>query len=101
MKYVISRHARQRFVSRFRARFHHSYFFSEQLTDSLIQTLIENGQHIDWWHRVPFYKNKVESKYGPTRVVKSINKNITFICTPLNESVTIVRTVVREFDPRH
>lgn len=101
MKYVISKHARQRFVSRFRNHFHSSYFLSEQLTDSLIQTLIENGQNIDWWHSIPFYKNKVESKYGPTRVVKSINKNITFICTPLHEGVTIVRTVVKEFDPRH
>lgn len=101
MKYVISRHARDRFVKRFRLKFHSSYFLSEHLTDSLIQSLIENGQPIDWWHRVPFYKNKVESKYGPTSVVKSINKNITFICTPLNEGVTIVRTVVNEFDPRY
>lgn len=101
MKYVISRHARQRFVSRFRNQFHASYFLSEHLTDSLIGTILDNAHHIDWWHRVPFYKNKVESKYGPTKVLKSINKNITFICTPLNEGVTIVRTVVRVFDPRH
>lgn len=101
MKYVISRHARQRFVSRFRNHFHSSYFLSEHLTDSLIGTLLDKAHHIDWWYRVPFYKNKVESRYGPTKVLKSINKNITFICTPLNESVTIVRTVVREFDPRH
>lgn len=101
MKYVISKHARQRFVSRFRILFHDSYFFSERLTDSLIETLIVNGQPIDWWLSVPFYKNKVESKYGPTKVFKSVNKNITFICTPLNEGVTIVRTVVNEFNPRH
>jgi len=70
MKYVISRHARDRFVKRFRLKFHSSYFLSEH-------------------------------KYGPTSVVKSINKNITFICTPLNEGVTIVRTAVNEFDPRY
>ena len=101
MQYVISRHARQRFVNRFRIYFHHSYFMSDQFTESLMESLLNSAERVDWWRQVPFYRNKVESKYGPTTVLRNSNKGITFICTPLNEGVTIVRTVVKDFDPRY
>ena len=98
-KLCISRHARTRFASRFKLKFHRSYFINESMTDSLIESLIKNSRVDESWERSPFYKNKVESKYGPTKIFVSDTKAITFICTPLNDRVIIVRTVVKSFDP--
>lgn len=100
MKYVVGRHARDRFKQRYRIKFPAHYFLSEHLTDSLILNLVENGTRITWWECVPFYKNKVESKYGPTIAILSKKKGIVFLCTPIHHNVTMIRTVVKNFDPR-
>lgn len=95
----VSKHARIRFASRFKMKFHHSYFINESMTDSLIESLIKNSRVDESWERSPFYRNKVESKYGPTKVFVSDAKGITFICAPLSNGDIVVRTVVKSFDP--
>ena len=95
----VSKHARVRFVTRFKLKFHPSYFINDSMTDSLIETLIKNSRVDASWRLSPFYRNKVESKHGPTKVFVSDAKGITFICAPLNNGDIIVRTVVKSFDP--
>lgn len=98
MTFVVTKHSRERFTQRYKLLFHKSYFYKESLTNSLILSLIENGTRISWWENVLFYKNKVESVYGPTIAYQT--KACVFICTPLPNGKVIIRTCVKAFDPR-
>lgn len=98
-KIIVSRHARNRLKERFYLHFHISYFYTEDLTDSLIIELAKNAKEVMWWKLSPFYHNKVTSKYGPT-VVLEVNKNINLLCTPMEHGKLMIRTVVRSFNPR-
>lgn len=101
MKYIVSPHARQRFVNRFKMQFHPSYFISNELTDSLIISLIRRSHQIMWWESVPFYLNKIYTKHGPTKAFKFQDKEITFLCRPIRNDAMLIRTVVKKFDPRY
>ena len=99
MKLVISKHARQRFVTRFGNRFHKSYFYDVSLTESLIQQLYAKSVETVWDMGSPFYRNKIESAYGPTVVRMTVDRSLYFILTPLPHAY-ILRTVVPQFSPR-
>lgn len=96
---IVSRHARNRLKERFFLQFHISYFYTDDLTDSLIIELAKNAKEVMWWKLSPFYHNKVTSKYGPT-VVLEAKKDINFLCTPMEGGKLMVRTVVRSFNSR-
>ena len=96
---IASRHARNRLKERFYLQFHISYFYTEDLTNSLIIELAKNAKEIMWWKLHPFYLNKVTSKYGPT-VVLEAKKDLNFLCTPIDGGKLMVRTVVKSFNPR-
>lgn len=96
---IVSRHARNRLKERFFLQFHISYFYTENLTDSLIIELAKNAKEVMWWKLNPFYLNKVTSKYGPT-VVLEAKKNLNLLCTPMEGGKLMVRTIVKSFNPR-
>lgn len=98
-KIIVSRHARTRFKERFYYYFHISYFYTEDLTNSLLIELAKNAKEVIWWKLSPFYLNKVTSKYGPT-VVLEVSKGINLLCTPLDGGKLMIRTVVKSFNPR-
>lgn len=98
-KVIVSRHARERFKERYFNYYPVHYFYSERFTDSLIQELVKNAVEVLDWRLSAFYRNKVESKYGPTRVFKS-QKSMHFLCTPMDNGKLMVRTVVYKFNHR-
>lgn len=96
---IVSRHARNRLKERFFLYFHISYFYTEDLTDSLLIELAKKAKEVIWWKQSPFYLNKVTSKYGPT-VVLEVHSKLNLLCTPLDGGKLIIRTVVKSFNPR-
>lgn len=99
MRLFISKHARHRFIQRYANLFHKSYFYHDSLTNSLIEQLFKSSVYVNWHKGSNFYRNKVESKYGPTEVYKTIEGGIFFIVRPIDGGL-LLRTVVPDFDPR-
>lgn len=97
MDIQVSKHARKRFRERYRLYFHKSYFYSNELTDNLIYSLLTKSVKIDDWKRCPFYKNKVESIYGQTDVYKVTSPTTMYLI--VDKNINIVRTVQHTFNP--
>ena len=97
MQIVVSRHSANRFKERFRLFYSEASMSTEYNIRQLMEKLVMGGTRITWWERCPFYKNKVESTYGPTVAIEF--KHGVFICTPLAQHKMIVRTTVKRFDP--
>ncbi len=97
MEIVVSRHSAIRFKERFRLFYSEPSMATEYNIKRLMVKLVNEGVRITWWERCPFYKNKVESTYGPTVAIQF--KHGVFICTPLPGNKLIVRTTVKKFDP--
>lgn len=97
MVIVISRHSAIRFKERFRLFYSEPSMATEFNIKRLMVKLVNEGTRITWWERCPFYKNKVESAYGPTIAIQF--KHGVFICTPIAYDKIIVRTTVKKFDP--
>lgn len=89
---VVSKHALERFLERFRL-----YFFrgvknpSKEMYGNLIASQVSQGRVCFRWLSIPFYKNMIESEYGPTVVV--YNKPCYYLCRT-NGAKLIVLTVV-------
>ena len=97
MQIVVSRHSANRFKERFRLFYSEASMSTEYNIRQLMEKLVMGGTRITWWECCPFYKNKVESAYGPTIAIQF--KHGVFICTPLTRDKIIVRTTVKKFDP--
>lgn len=90
-KIVVTKHARERLKERFSAKFHR-YVGIAQMLDNLIIGQVSTGTILNDWKKVPFYKNKMDSSYGPgTEIVRKsgvyyvcmfdLLKNIVTVCT--------------------
>jgi len=97
---IVSRHARERFISRFRLSFDMSG--SEAWQNTMICKIIKGGVRELEWEQSPFYAQKVRNVYGPTVVIKAKTKrDVYFILSPIRYDACILRTAVEKFDPRH
>lgn len=90
-KIIVSTHARDRFLQRFRL------YFTPQLKrwmyDNVIVGQIAGGYECTRWKSVPFYRNKVESEYGPTIVIA--RKPCYYICHPKDDKLVVYTVVPR------
>ncbi len=91
-KIVITPHALNRFLERFRL-----YFAVENERKGyygVIQRHIRAGNICQAWLMSPFYKNMIESKYGPTVVI--YRKPCYYVCHWKDDNL-VVYTVVKNW----
>jgi len=63
VKIIVSNHAIDRLKQRFRVRFY-KYIFDKEMTRNLIMAQVMNARVMESWKSVPFYVNKLGTKYG-------------------------------------
>jgi hypothetical protein len=92
MDIIVTAHCLDRFLERFRL-----YFALEQHRKGYYGVILKHiraGRVCTAWEAVPFYKNMVESKYGPTIVI--YQKPCYYICHRTGDRL-IVATVVKQW----
>ncbi len=91
-KIIITSHCLDRFLERFRL-----YFAVENNRKDYYGVILKHLRHgtiCTRWLNVPFYKNMIESKYGPTIVIYS--KPCYYLCH-MKDNRLVVYTVVKNW----
>lgn len=79
MKFLVTKHARDRLRERFRLKFSPSFFSDPRMTDSLIIGQVSTAIRKECWKRSPFHVNRVAWKYGQGTEIYH-KSGIYFIC---------------------
>lgn len=100
MRYVVTKHCINQFKSRYRYRFHESYFLNDELVKNLIIYLLEHSSEDHLIKYSPFYKNKFAAVYSHnTTIYRSNRKDIVFAVKFEKETIVCL-TVFKHFDVR-
>ena len=100
MQYVITNHCIQRFRSRFRYKFHDSYFLNNSLIESLIISLVQNSSEDDLIKYSPFYKNKFTTVYSHNATLYRPKRKDMVFAVKIEYCKIITVTVFEHFDVR-
>lgn len=77
-KVIITKHVMERMQQRFPNLFG-KYFGNDTMLRNLIIAQVLNGELLEDWKRVPFYKNKLDIEYGPgTEIVRK--SGVYYLC---------------------
>lgn len=75
---MVTKHVMERIQQRFPNLFG-KYFGNETMLRNLIIAQVSTGERLEDWKRVPFYKNKMDTEYGPgTEIVRK--SGVYYLC---------------------